>query len=75
MYSPKGQISSKFNSREVQIMQKAKTFGINSLSNPYLAKELFDIKFEQELEKSTIKKLSELYKIFDETIKSAQMSS
>jgi type III secretion system FlhB-like substrate exporter len=75
MYAPKKHLNLKFDSNQIKIMQKAKAYGIATLSNEMLAYELFNLEFNEELEKENIKELLELYKFFDKTIEVAQMSS
>ncbi|MBL0686819.1 MAG: hypothetical protein JJV95_02535 [Sulfurospirillum sp.] len=64
-----------FNSRDIKIIQKAKTYGVEILSNEELAKELFELTFEQDLDKDIIEQLLKFYNDCDESIEMAQMSS
>ncbi len=75
MYTPKKLINQKFEPNQIKIMQKAKAYGVLTLSNEMLAYELFSLEFEKELGKENIKELLTLYKFFDKTIEVAQMSS
>ncbi|WP_024954233.1 hypothetical protein [Sulfurospirillum arcachonense] len=75
MYSPKKQINQIFTPREIKIMQKAKAYGIGTLSNEDLAKELFNLTFYVDLDKKYIQEILKLYSIFDKTVETAQISS
>lgn len=73
MYS-KG-IKGKFSERDIKIMQKAKAYGVDSLSNEQLAYELFGLTFKQDLSKSKIDGLLKFYRACDKSVEVAQMSS
>lgn len=75
MYSPKKQIKHLFSERELTIIQKADAYGVDTLCNEVLARELFDLKFGVDLDKKTIKELLGFYEDCDEAVKIAQMSS
>jgi hypothetical protein len=68
-------LKGKFSQRDIKIMQKAKAYGVESLSNEQLAKELFGLTFRQELTKSKIDGLLKFYRACDKSIKIAQISS
>ncbi len=67
-------LKGEFSQRDIKIMQKAKAYGIESLSNEQLAKELFGLTFKQELTKSKIDGLLKFYRACDKSIKIAQIS-
>jgi hypothetical protein len=75
MYPPKKHIKQMFSEREIKIMQKAKAYGIGSLSNEILARELFSLSFHVDLDKKTALELIKFYDNCDEAISKAQMSS
>lgn len=64
-----------FSERDIKIMQKAKAYGVDSLSNEILAKELFGLTFKQDLSKSKIDGLLKFYRACDKSVDTAQMSS
>ncbi len=68
-------LKGKFSERDIKIMQKAKAYGVEYLSNEQLAKELFELTFKQELTKSKIDGLLKFYRACDKSIKIAQISS
>ncbi len=68
-------LKGEFSQRDIKIMQKAKAYGVESLSNEQLAKELFGLTFKQELTKSKIDGLLKFYRACDKSIKIAQISS
>lgn len=60
--------------RVLNIVQKARAFGVNSLINPMLVEELLNLTFEGEFEKEHIDGLLGLYESCDKAIEEAQMS-
>lgn len=68
-------LRNKFSEREIKIIQKATNYGVASLSNENLARELFDLKFSQELSKDKIQGLLKFYRACDKSVELAQMSS
>jgi len=75
MYTPKKKINHLFSERELTIMQKADAYGVEMLCNEVLARELFDLTFNVDLEQKTIKELLSFYEDCDEAVQTAQMSS
>lgn len=75
MYTSKKNVKKMFNEREIKIMQKAKAYGIGSLSNEILARELFSLSFHVDLDKKTAEQLVEFYANCEKAISEAQMSS
>ena len=75
MYTSKKNVKQMFNEREIKIMQKAKAYGVGSLSNEILAKELFSLSFHVDLDKKTAKELVKFYDSCEKAISEAQMSS
>ncbi len=73
MYENK--LKGKFSVRDIKIMQKAKAYGVDSLSNEHLAKELIGLTFSHELSKDKIDGLLKFYRASDAAIKAAQSSS
>ena len=69
------ELKGNFSERDIKIMQKAKAYGIDSLSNKILAKELFGLTFKQDLSKNKIKGLLKFYRACDKSVEIAQMSS
>jgi len=63
-----------FSERDIKIMQKAKAYGVNALSNEILAKELFGLTFKCDLSKDNIKGLLKFYRACDKSVEVAQMS-
>lgn len=64
-----------FSERDIKIMQKAKAYGLDSLSNEQLAKELFGLTFKQDFGKNKIEGLLKFYRACDKSVEVAQMSS
>ena len=64
-----------FNERDIKIMQKAKAYGVEALSNERLAKELFGLTFKEDLNKDKINGLLKFYRACDKSVEVAQMSS
>jgi len=75
MYDSKKQVKQMFSEREIKIIQKAKAYGIGSLSNEILARELFSLSFHIDLDEKTIQELVKFYKNCDEVVNEAQISS
>lgn len=75
MYPPKKHIKQMFSEREIKIMQKAKAYGVGSLSNEILARELFSLSFHVDLDKKTVQELIKFYDNCEKAISEAQMSS
>ena len=75
MYTSKKQVKQMFNEREIKIMQKAKAYGVGSLSNEILARELFSLSFHVDLDKKTAQELIKFYSVCDDAVSVAQMSS
>ncbi len=73
MYEKKTKL--KFTKQEIKIMQKAKAYKVDALSNHTVAKELFGLIFEQDLRSAEIETLLQLYHACDESINMAQVSS
>ena len=69
------ELKGNFSERDIKIMQKAKAYGVDSLSNEQLAKELFGLTFKQDLSKSKIDGLLKFYRACDKSVKVAQLSS
>ncbi len=63
------------NERDIKIMQKAKVYGVETLSNERLVKELLGLTFKQDLSKSKIDGLLKFYRACDKSVKVAQLSS
>lgn len=68
-------LKGKFSQREIKIMQKAKTYGVEVLSNELLAKELFGLRFAHELNKEKLEELLKFYNACDKSVEMAQLSS
>ena len=68
-------LKGKFSERDIKIMQKAKAYGVDCLSNEQLARELFGLTFKQEFSKSKISGLLKFYRACDNSINAAQSSS
>lgn len=64
-----------FSERDIKIMQKAKAYGVDALSNEQLARELFGLTFKQEFSKDKINGLLKFYRACDKSVEVAQMSS
>ncbi len=71
----KNGIKGEFSERDIKIMQKAKAYGVDSLSNEQLARELFGLTFKQDLSKSKIEGLLKFYRACDKSVEVAQLSS
>ena len=71
----KNGIKGEFSERDIKIMQKAKAYGVDSLSNEQLARELFGLTFKQDLSKSKIEGLLKFYRACDKSVEIAQLSS
>ena len=71
----KNELKGKFSQRDIKIMQKAKAYGVDSLSNEILAKELFSLTFDHDLSKNDIDSLLEFYRACDKSVEVAQLSS
>lgn len=67
-------LKGEFSDRDIKIMQKAKAYGVDSLSNEQLAKELFSLTFKQDLSKNKIGGLLKFYRACDKSVEVAQMS-
>jgi type III secretion system FlhB-like substrate exporter len=71
----KSDLRGDFSEREIRIIQKAKSYGVDSLSNEKLARELFNLKFTQEFSTEKIQGLLKFYRACDKSVEVAQMSS
>lgn len=61
--------------RSLNIMQRAKSLGINIFENETLAKELFNLEIEDHVDKKLFEKFLSLSKQCEQAIVRAQMSS
>ncbi len=68
-------LKGEFSERDIKIMQKAKAYGVEALSNERLAKELLGLNFEYDLNKDKITGLLKFYRACDKSVEVAQMSS
>lgn len=74
MYPPK-KVAIRFSPQEISVVQKAKAYGVDFLTNEYLAKELFSLQVEDKNLSKIIDKVLEVEKLVDDAINLAQMSS
>lgn len=63
-----------FDQRALQIIQKAKVYGVDMFANESLAQELFSLKFDENINEVFIKSLLDMYTLFDGAIEKAQQS-
>ena len=69
------ELKKEFSQREIKIIQRAKAYGVDSLSSEVLAKELFNLTFDYDLSKDDIDSLLEFYRICDKSVEVVQLSS